>query len=176
MNVHDQNTFSMSYNMHVVLWITEEGLVFIIYNTLTTFSAKCCQDWEWWKNGVEPKSLPLKGSNPNMHAKKLAPASVYSNNEKEKEKKRERFGWTQFKWLHGCIFRWQISELTHFCFSSVMSPDPEDSGLFFSKYTELAVDAWSNPRCTSRSTLALAFLWFTTFFKTFLVFDLWSVF
>ena len=118
--------------MHVVLWITEEGLVFIIYNTLTTFLEKCCQDWEWWKNGVEPKSLPLKGSNPNMHAKKLAPASVYSNNEKEsKRKKRERFGWTQFKWLHGCIFRWQISELTHFCFSSVMSPDPEDSGLFF---------------------------------------------
>jgi len=75
-----------------------------------------------------------------MHAKKLAPASVYSNNEKEsKRKKRERFGWTQFKWLHGCIFRWQISELTLFCFSSVMSPDPEDSGLFFSKYTELGL-------------------------------------
>jgi len=33
---------------------------------------------------------------------------------KRKKKVKEKdgkvwFGWTQLKWLHGCIFRWQIS-------------------------------------------------------------------
>ena len=127
------------------------------------------------KMGLNPRAYPSRVQTQICTQKNL-PQPLSIQIMKRKRKKRERFGWTQFKWLHGCIFRWQISELTHFCFSSVMSPDPEDSGLFFSKYTELAVDAWSNPRCTSGSTLALAFLWFTIFFKTFLVFDLWSVF
>ena len=53
-NVHNQNTSSESYSMHVVR-ITEVGVVFA-NNTLTTFLAKCWQDWKMWKNRVEPWS------------------------------------------------------------------------------------------------------------------------
>ena len=46
-NVHNQNTSSGSYSMHDVR-ITEVGVVFK-YNALTTFLAKCWQDWKMWK-------------------------------------------------------------------------------------------------------------------------------
>ena len=39
LNVHNQNTSSASYSMHLVR-ITEVGVAYI-YNTLTTFLAKC---------------------------------------------------------------------------------------------------------------------------------------
>ena len=114
-NVHNQNTSSASYSMHVFR-ITEVGdSIFIQYidNILGKMlkGLKKCG-----KIGLRPGAYPSRTQTLKIHIKTCPCLSVYSKcgKEKVKEKKKDwkgldSFGWTQLKWLHGCIFRWQIS-------------------------------------------------------------------
>lgn len=135
------------------------------------------------KNRVEPWSLPLKGSTLKIHNNTLPVSLCLFKMEKEKESKRkrlERFGWTQLKWLHGCIFRWRISVFAlgssswlFFCFSSsARSPGPDwDSGLLLlnTMLARFFCRIWPqmHPPC-------LPLLWLFFGLELVFVFDLWS--
>ena len=120
------------------------------------------------KLGLSPRAYPFQGSTLKMHKNNTCPMplSIQKRKKGKNESKRKRwkcfgYGWTQLKWLHACIFRWQISVFAlgwlFFCFSSAKSLGPEDSGLLL--LNTMLFFACSAPRCT----LALASLWFQNF-------------
>ena len=139
------------------------------------------------KIGLRPRAYLSRTQTLKIHIKTCPCISVYSKcgKEKRKEKRLERFG---FVWmdtvemaprLHFSVadFRfcsWQLL-LTLFCFSSAMSPDPEDSGLLLLN-TMLAFFLHNRAKmhlCWLYTCFGFSLVWNFSF-GLFFVFDLWS--